>query len=62
MTLLRNRYLIDPMGFRRRRPSELRLASKPGTSPTGHAGAVGPKPRAARATYDGVDLADPSDP
>ena len=45
MTLLRNRYLIDPMGFRRRRPSELRLASKPGTLPTGHAGAVGPKPQ-----------------
>ena len=32
--------------FRRRRPSKPRLASKPGTSPTGHASAQGPKSRA----------------
>ena len=51
---------IGRMGFHRRRTSELRLTSKPGTLSTRLAGAVGPKPRAARATCDGADRARPA--
>ena len=53
---------IGPIEFRRCRPSELQLSSKPGTSTTGHAGAMGPKPRATRTTCAGADLVDPADP